>query len=365
MKLLFRLLFAFLVLPSIVMAKNVQLRILVFGDTNDSSIGQSVETDIASYKKLATDIKAAVEPEGVNTTLEIFSGDNCSYDKLNDFLEDFSCKGDIVFFIYNGHGGRSHEDESKFPRMCLGSSYVSKWMKISDLNDKLRSKTPRLMVVLTDCCNSYYDRRYGNNEGAYGVTNNQSKGEGIRHLFLHFTGEVCITAASPGEYGWCTQEGGYLSLNFLDMIYKADAKGNAANWEDFIQSVSDNTYNISLESYNNRRISNTQRPVFDVMVNESDFFFFFYDNDPDYDDDSDYDGSDFDDDDLYEDDSDYYDDTAHVGKSFGNSLWIAIIGIMFLWIPKFLKLTGNSAFIVRIIGILLIVWAIISFFTKL
>lgn len=374
MKDIFRILLLFLCLaPSVVMARGTQVKILVFGDTNDASIGQSVATDIKAYKKLAGDIKAAVKKDNVSTTLDIYSGDNCSYSKLDAYLNNLSCKNDIVIFIYNGHGGRSRKDESKFPRMCLASQYESNWMKISDLNDRLRKKNPRLMVVVTDCCNSYYDRRGGDNESAYGITSNNSNGEGLRQLFLHFTGEVCITASSPGEYGWGTTQGGLLSLNFLDAIYKFDAKGNSANWWDFIQTVSDNTYNTSLQYYNNRWISNTQRPVFDVEVSKSDFNN-DKDNDSDSanndivdvtDDNSDNDetiSDDFDDDDeLYEDDFDFEDENVNTGRVLANSLWIALVGLLFLWIPKFLKLTGASANIMRLLGIIFIVWSIIVF----
>ena len=141
-----------------------------------------------------------------------------------------------------------------------------------------------------------------------------------------------------------------------------------------MQIVSDNTYNNSLQYYNNRWISNTQRPVFDVKVSNSDFTNTIDDDDTGngdnedvMHDDSDYDGSDFDNDELYEDEEEYSDDDTarHLGRALGNSVWIAIIGIVFLWIPKFLKLTGNSAQIVRIVGIVFIVWAVISFFSML
>lgn len=359
--------------PSAIMARSTQIRIIVFGDTNDSSIGQSVATDIKSFKKLAADIKAAVMNDGVSTTLDIYSGDNCSYSKLDTYLNNLSCEDDIVFFIYNGHGGRSHRDESKFPRMCLASHYESNWMKITDLNDRLRKKNPRLMVVVTDCCNSYYDRRGGDNESAYGITNNNSNGDGLRQLFLLFTGEVCITAASPGEYGWGTTQGGLLSLNFLDAIYKFDAKGSTANWWDFIQMVSDNTYSTSLQYYNNRWISNTQKPVFDVKVSKSDFNGNIdsdsgnNDNvdvaDDDYNTD-DTNSDDIDDDELYEDDSNYVDDDVNLSRAFRNSLWIALVGLLLLLAPKYLRLIGISANIMRLLGIVFVVWAIIVFFSK-
>lgn len=364
------------VLPSAVMARGTQLKIIIFGDTNDPKIGLSVATDIKSYKKIAADIKDAVKNDGVSTTLEVFSGDNCSYRKLDAYLDNLSCKGDIVFFIYNGHGGRSHNDESKYPRMCLASHYESNWMKVSDLNNRLREKDPRLMIVVTDCCNSYYDRRSGNNESSYGISNNNIQGEGIRHLFLNYIGEVCMTASSPGEYGWGTSQGGILSLNFIDVIYKFDTMGNSANWLDFLQMISDNTYNTSLQYYNNQWISNTQRPVFDVGVSESDFnndiddgcdsinsnITDVADDNPNNDETV---NDDFDDDDeLYEDDSDFEDEHVNIGRVLVNSLWIVLAGFLFLWSPKFLKLTGISATIVRLLGIALIVLSVIVFLSK-
>lgn len=378
MKLSIRILLLFLCLSKFVaIAGNTQLKIIVFGDTNDPSIGQSVTADIKSYKKLATDIKAAVENDGVRTTLDIYSGDNCSYSQLNEYLNNLSCEDDIILFIYNGHGGRSHADESKYPRMCLASSYESNWMKVSDLNERLRRKNPRLMVVVTDCCNSYYDRQRGSNESAFGASINQYNGQGLRQLFLNNVGEVCITGASPGEYGWGGTNGGMLSLSFINQIYKADSQEDSANWQDLIQTVSDDTYNTSLKYYNYRLISNTQRPVFDVSVREVDYNNSI-DNSDNINNDSNNvnntnddvvsdanDNGDFTDDNLYEDEEydedDYNDDTSY-NRSFTNAFLLILLGILFLWIPKKLDLSDTFSLVVRIIGILFFIGALMEFF---
>lgn len=363
-------------ITSVITAHSTQIKIIVFGDTNDSSIGESVATDIKSYKKLANDIKEAVKDDGVTTTLEVFSGANCSNRKLNAYLDNLYCENDVVFFIYNGHGGRSHSDTSKFPRMCLASHYESEWMKVSDLNNRLRQKKPRLMVVATDCCNSYYDRKRGNDESAYGISSTQSNGKGLRELFLNHTGEVCITASQPGEYGWGTSDGGLFSLCFINHIYKADALGSNAGWDKFIQDATNDTYSTSLNYYNQRRISNTQKPVYDVKVNKSEFNGSTdsdnnTDNDTDINDNTDNiitddSDNDFTDDELYEDDDDeLYEDDGDTDRNFGrnarNALWILLLGLLFLWLPNKLKLTGIASVIMKIISIMFFIWAFVMF----
>lgn len=377
MKNKFAVLLVLFFLPSFVWAENVRLKILVVGDTNDSSIGRSVANDMESYKKLAKDIGCAVKSEGVVTTLNVFAGDKCSYDSLKSFLESFSCKGDVVLFIYNGHGGRSHQDVSKFPRMCLGSNYVDKWMKVSELNETLSQKKPRLMVVVTDCCNSYYDRA-GNDANEYCANTYQRTGEGFKELFLHSTGRVCITGSSPGEYGWALPQGGMLSLIFLNTIYSFDSKGRNASWQDLLQVVSDETYNTSLQYYNNRRISKTQRPLYDVNVSKSDFTNNIDRDEPDKDDINNVDDCiddrnlNFDDEDLnkdeYFDDDGLYEDeepSCGFGQAFASSFWIFIIGFLFIWVPDYIGIEGTFAKLMRFAGVSCFVWALIVFFSFL
>lgn len=387
MKPLLRIIIIFLILPAVALADNVKLRVFIIGDTNDNSIGQSVSADIRSYKKLISDIQEAVKSEGVTTTVDVYTGNNCSYDKLDAYLDNLSCRNDIILFIYNGHGGRSHQDQSKFPRMCLGSNYVDKWMKVSDLNDRLRAKNPRLMVVMTDCCNSYYDRRSGGKENAYGLTSGTAKGDGFRELFLHNKGEVCITGSSPGEYGWGANDGGIFSLNALDMFYDFDSKGSDADWNSLMQAISDKTYNHSLSYYKRHTISNTQRPVFDVKVTKAGLDSGNNDSgdngdtgatDIDWGDggsnpnngnsgSSHSDDWNYDDDELYEDEDVTGDEDGGMDilGALWNSIWVVLFGILLVKVPDILSLEGGLASIFRIIGTVVILWAVISFIISL
>lgn len=386
-----------LMLPCAAVAKEVKVVTIFVGDTNDKKIGTDVGVDVRNFKTFVSDLATAVKPESVITTMDIMTGRNCSKRNLIKYIDNLSCEGDIIFFLYSGHGGRSVKDSSKFPMMCLASNKLDEWMYISELNDRLRAKRPRLMVVMTNCCNSYYDVPRKRGESAQGTVN-LGKGEGLRELFLNYKGEICMTAATAGELGWINDhDGGYLSYNMFKVFCEYDAKGDSANWHDFTKQLSDKTFEYSLSQYKKRLITNTQRPVYDVKVSKSRF-----DNSDnkgsdsdsrkrddikdtkdtkdrkytDNDDKKDRDGrdrteyindedsddySDNVDDDLYEDDE----NSMGATKSFFNSLWIALFGILLFKAPRFIGLEDITSTLVRIVGGAVLAWSIISFIMHL
>lgn len=240
-----------------------KLHVVIFADTNDGKIGTGVKEDIKIWEGLVTNIGTALKAKGVTVSTYKYVGSNCQPEKFNSFLSTFSCKGDIVLFYYNGHGGRSHKDSSKFPRMCMASHYADKWVKVSDVVSQIKAKEPRLQILVTDCCNSYYDRVA--KDESYQV-NVKSNGQIFQNLFLNYTGDVCITAASPGEYGWCTNRGSYLTMNFNEIFSDVDRRGNATTWEAVFKSTSDKTYKDTKAQYDRRCISNSQHPVYEVNV---------------------------------------------------------------------------------------------------
>jgi hypothetical protein len=119
--------------------------------------------------------------------------------------------------------------------------------------------------MITDCCNSYFDRKSSEQSATlHGFSGNNDV---LRKLFFESTGYASITGASPGEYGWCTQNGAYLTLSFLDQLDKAINTNNTSiTWQQLMKSVSDDTFETTNKLYKARRISNSQRPVFEVSV---------------------------------------------------------------------------------------------------
>lgn len=246
---------------------NTQLHMVLFGNTTDGSIGQSMMIDVSYYDYLYSELKMVLANEGVDVKYNRFIGNDCSPQNVNNYLDNLSCNGDIVFFIYTGHGGRSYSDTSKFPRMCLGSNYADEWIKVSRVVDIIKSKGARFQIIVADCCNSYYDRPTRQNaEGFAGKTGIISANV-IKKLFNEVNGNVCITAASPGEYGWCnSRDGSFLSYYFISTLQNTN---ESITWQELFETISNKTFEKTDVMYRDKAISNSQRPVFDVFVSEN------------------------------------------------------------------------------------------------
>ena len=237
-----------------------KIHMALFCDTNDDKIGESALTDVKIYQHLMSDITNALRSQNVQADSKTFVGNDCSPRNARNYINNLSCKNDIVLFLYSGHGGRSHDDdkESKFPRMCFGSS--SDLVKVTEVINTLKSKQPRLIVIVADCCNSYYDRRSTSSESFERI--DAGNGDGFRKLFLNYSGIVCITAASPGEYGWCTSAGGYLTVNLNDALYRACASSENISWESVLKETQRKTYDMTVS----HGTPKTQTPYYEIQA---------------------------------------------------------------------------------------------------
>lgn len=246
-----------------VLGINAQTKIhmVAFCDTGDEKIGKNVQLDLNTYRQLMTDISNALKTEGIKSNTNIFSDTQCTPNQARNYINNLSCQDDIVLFFYSGHGGRSHMDdeESKFPRMSLGGS--GEPVKVTEIINNLEKKRPRLIVMVTDCCNSYYDR----SSNTQSMTNSTGgSGEGFKTLFLKNRGVVCITAASPGEFGWCSSKGGYLTVSIKEAFYEADKVGSSATWDTLLKNTRNNTYNATRKD----GCPKTQTPYYEIRVSD-------------------------------------------------------------------------------------------------
>lgn len=343
------------------------VHVIIVGDTKDGKIGPSVKTDIRQFKQFVKELNRVAISEGYSMKTYTLTGDECSPESLNNTLRNISIQDDIVVFYYSGHGGRSHKDDvtSKFPRMCLGSSYADKWVKISDCLDEIYDKGPKFILMITDCCNSYYDRK-SKEESTYSFDLSDNY-DVLRKLFFESSGYASITAASPGQYGLCTIHGGYMTNSFLKVLgMTVLSNDTTSSWNQIFQTVSDDTYNLTKALYKLKHISNYQQPIFEVVVKQCtdnngnidaptiDEVPPFYDNpssDDDFCDNNDADGP----------------NNPSVNNTSTNKIFKFILCLFVAWffgikIPDFLGFDGVISLVLRGIGLIIFVRALIILF---
>lgn len=247
---------------------------IVFADTNDNSIGEGVAVNVNNVINWTNMISNSLSPEGYKSKTYVYNGDMCNKETLLSFLDNFSCNNDIVVFYYGGHGGRSTIDTSKYPRMCLGANEEHKFVKLSDVENILKSKNPRLQIIIADCCNSYYNGNLPMSRPmAMGTNPNPISYERsmIKELFINNRGSIICTGATQGEYGWINKfEGGLFTQSLLRCFdFTLNRSEEVPLWNTIISDASDETFYLSNSAYLARLITKTQRPVFDVDVNKT------------------------------------------------------------------------------------------------
>lgn len=244
---------------------------VIFADTNDSSIGEGVKVSAAKITDWSNMVATALQAEGYQHKIHTYSGAQCNKINLLNFLNSFNCSGDIVVFFYGGHGGRSVNDSSKYPRMCLGSNVESEFVKLSYVNDALKQKSPQLLLIIADCCNSYYDGTVPQSRTMPMGNENRPmaySSQKIKELFLNKTGTIISTGATKGEYGWINVlNGGFFTYSFLDSFnFSLNRDGEKLSWNTIMSDARDQTFEISQKAYLARRITKSQTPVFDISL---------------------------------------------------------------------------------------------------
>lgn len=245
-----------------------RLRTVVFADTQDEKIGKGVEKQLANFDMLCDEISAAID---IPRTYEEFSGDKCSKEYLMKWVRSFNCaENDIVLFAYFGHGGRSIQDTSLFPQMCLGTNIESEWASLEALKDAIMERNPRFCMVLADCCNNFgYNVSpkfvLMNAAGSSNIEEPQS--DNMKKLFLEQKGSLTISASRAGEYSFVNIDprSPYAGVFFDSFrqnlaVYTNEATSQC-NWSTLLKRIYDHVSGIDIP-FNGRLWK--QHPVYRI-----------------------------------------------------------------------------------------------------
>lgn len=244
-------------------ADNVKIHAIVFCNTNDEKIGESCQNDQERFTEELGLIETAIDCE---EDWQVFVGDDCTKPNLERAISNMNCApNDVVFFYYSGHGVHAQADPADgwLPQMCLNyQSYdQDKFVPVTYVRDKLKSKGARLNIILTDCCNNEANwvtvksvisqQKDAPNTDAIDIAK-------LKKLFFESKGTVIATSSKRGQVSYGPKEGGCFSVAFWDEMYKIEQGAGIADWQSLIEATAKRTLQYT---------NNKQEPAYKVDIN--------------------------------------------------------------------------------------------------
>lgn len=225
------------------------LRSIIFADNNDDRIGKGVQCNMDWIQEEIDIIASCIGMEDKEAAPLVFEQFNCNPQNLRQCIKNFKCgNDDIVLFFYFGHGGRSTQDRSEFPQMCLGRNYLSQndqWIPLEDVKSEIMKQNPRFLLVIGDCCNSSDPGispkfRVLTSAAATEITSTQKAA--MKRLFLNCRGAVIASGSTKGEVSWyynttAPDGGGFFTKAFQNELENYTAKKEDADWKTLLERV--------------------------------------------------------------------------------------------------------------------------------
>jgi hypothetical protein len=206
------------VFPTFSMAAT--LHAIVVGDTNDSSIGTSVQVDMKKLQSLMGNISRHT---GLTLNPRYISGNQLSLANVNQAINGISAgSDDVIFFYWTGHGHNA--GDSVLPTMN-----IKDWQEtlgLSVVKATLEQKKPRLLIIIGDTCNK---PTRTSREVETARTENP---ENYKELFLKYRGIIAVSSSKKGQFSYGNpQTGGLFTSVFLSSLSTELSSGSRPSWD--------------------------------------------------------------------------------------------------------------------------------------
>ncbi len=212
------------------------LHFIAVVDTNDASIGtiEDLSNSVVWADKIA-------QCAGLTLNYQSLSGQQLSVSATRQLIDALQVRADdVVYFFYSGHG--ANPGDRRWPVLYYTTTVGNDAVSMDEVVEALAPKSPRLLVVLADCCNSY-PWQTGRPRSTF--QNTAATAQGIanyRRLFATFQGSVLSSGCAPGQFSLgAAGAGGVFINNFMNALQSLAETESTLTWEKVFQKTAADT----------------------------------------------------------------------------------------------------------------------------
>lgn len=236
------LLFAILLAMESMMIHAQTLHTIVFCNTIDASIGESMKIELMNVTNQIKKINELIE---YDVDFYKLDGPICTRANLRRAIDQLDVdEDDVILTFYGGHGSHAKNDSDPWPQYCMNTGFEdqSNWVPMASVAKWVQAKNPRLAIILSNCCNVVQGATTIKPLWAMGGDYTSLDGvsaEKYKELF-NARGLVMATSSKVPEPSWCNAVmGGLFTSDLIDVLQMVGSGSVSPNWEAVLKRTYD------------------------------------------------------------------------------------------------------------------------------
>ncbi len=208
------------------------LHSVVFADTEDRNIGESVAKDFYSMSIEMNTIASATR---MPIQEHFYYGEDFRNPKFAEVLEGLRIGSEDIVLVYvSSHGARPVQDACAYPQISFPPYKDTDHFSLCQIDKVLAGKKPKFYLIMGDLCNSYNNSLSPKQALPKGNTIVKNSTEAVyKGLFSQVRGSVIATSSQAGETSIALTQGGAFTLCFLNALQAMLASGKA-DWNELL-----------------------------------------------------------------------------------------------------------------------------------
>ena len=235
-----RLLILFYICMVCVLVNAQTFHAIVFCNTIDRSIGQSMGVELANVTRNFSVLENLLEDDYLFVITAV-DGRECTAANIKAIINEMNVgPDDVVFTFYGGHGSHApNNSNDPWPQYCMNTGNQSQWLPMAQVDKWVAEKNPRLRITMANCCNVVQEGvtikpMWANNDRATKLDGYDAAA--FRKLFGH-KGKIMMTSSKLGQYSWCNSYGGLFTNQFWASMSDLGQGKIKPDWESLVASA--------------------------------------------------------------------------------------------------------------------------------